>query len=175
MRWLTWALLAALWVAPALAEMDASDYKIDEVITSGKVRDKIKAEIAREMDQEARQAQRDAEEEARQRAQAEAEEARRPYPQRLLQSRCTLCHLADNYLNQRHTALGWHGVIARMRWLNRAPIAWDEHFVLANELARLRPAAAADAVLEVGAGTAALALPLVLLWGLGRWRRQRRH
>lgn len=177
MRGLTWVLLVALWVAPGRAEMDAADYKIDQATKSGSVRDNVKAEIAREIEEDARKAQREIEDEARRRAQVEAEEAARPYPQRLLQARCTLCHPADNYLSQRHTEIGWNLVILRMRWLNRAPVRLDEHIVLARELARLRPAAGAEALAEYGLGagalTLSLAVPALFAWGLTRRIRRR--
>jgi len=173
MKGLWWAVLLTLCAGAARAEPDAADYKVDPVIPAGRSREQLRTEIAREREQEARQAQREAEQEAQQRAQAEAEEARRPYPQRLLQARCTLCHPADNFLNHRHTAIGWHLVILRMRWFNRAPIALDEQAVLAGELTRVRPAAAADGVLEYGAAAGALALPLLVGWGVGRWKRRR--
>ena len=35
--------------------MDAADYKFDEVIPPGQVRDKVKAEIARDIDRQAQQ------------------------------------------------------------------------------------------------------------------------
>ena len=151
--------------------MDAADYKFDEVIPPGQVRDKVKAEIARDIDRQAQQAQRQAEDEARRDAAAQAEAARRPCAERLLQARCTVCHAADNYLHQRHTSFGWHVVIGRMRHLNRAPVSWDEQSVLATELARIRPALPLGAAAEYGAGLAALAAPLALGWGLNRWRR----
>lgn len=176
MKGLWWALLATLSVGAARAELDAADYKIEPVIPAGRAREQVRAEIARDIEQEARHAQREAELEARQRAQAEAEEARRPYPQRLLQSRCTLCHPADKYLNQRHTVIGWHLVILRMRWLNRAPIAIEDHAMLASELAQVRPAQGTDALAEYtlagGVLTMLLSASLLLGWGLRRrgWR-----
>jgi hypothetical protein len=177
MRGLWWALLTTLCVGAARAELDAADYKIDSVIPAGQAREQTRTEIARDIEQEARQAQREAEQEAQERAQAAAEEARRPYPQRLLQARCTPCHPADNYLNQRHTEIGWHGVILRMRWFNRAPIALDEQALLAGELTRVRPAAGTDALVEYGLGAGALtlllAVPLLAGWGLKRRGRRR--
>ncbi len=170
-RWLSCAVLATLGFAPARAEMGASDYRIDEAIEPGRAREQVEAQIAREIDDQARRAEREAVSAARRLAQDEAVQARRPYPQRLLQARCTLCHPADNYLNQRHTGLGWHLVVGRMRFFNRAPISWDEQHVLAGELARLQPAAPTDAMIEYAAGSAALALPLLLGWG---WRRRTR-
>lgn len=177
MKGLWWALLPCLCVGAARAEPDAADYKIEPVIPAGWAREQLKAEIARDIELEARQARREAEQDAQARAQAEAEEARRPYPQRLLQARCTLCHPADNYLAQHHTLIGWHLVILRMRWFNRAPIALDEHAVLAGELTRVRPAAGSDALVEcaLGAGAAALSLAAALLFGWGLKRRGRRH
>ncbi len=169
-RWVCY-LMAALWAAQACAEMDAADYQINDVIESGVARDRVKAEIARDIDRQAQQAQRQAEDEARRHAAAQAEAARRPYAERLLQARCTVCHPADNYLHQRHTSFGWHLVIGRMRHLNRAPVSWDEQSVLAAELARIRPARPLDAAAEYGAGLVALAAPLALGWGLNGWRR----
>lgn len=177
MRGLRWALLATLCVGGARAEPDVADYKVDPGVTAGRARERLGSEIARDIEQEARRARLEAERQAQQRAQAEAEEARRPYPQRLLKARCTLCHPADHYLHQRHTVIGWHGVILRMRWLNGAPIALDEHAVLAGELARVRPAQGTDALVEHGlvatASTLLLAVPLLAGWASNRRRRRR--
>lgn len=178
MKRLWWALLlASLCVGAARAELDAKDYKIEPVIPAGPAREQLEAEIAREIEQEARQAQREAEREAQQRSRAEAEEAGRPYPQRLLRARCALCHPADNHLNPRHTTIGWHLVILRMRWFNRAPIGLDEQAVLASELTRVRPAAGTDALTEYAltAGALTLALAALLLFGWGLKRRARRR
>ena len=171
-----WAcLLLACWAAPVFAELDAADYQVDEVIRSKRQRERIRDEIDREIDQQAQRERREADEEVRQRAEAEAAEARRPYPERLLKARCTLCHPPNNYLNQAHTMLGWHVVIARMRWLNRAPLEWDEQFVVAAELARLRPAAAGTAAIEFGLGAGAAAVPTLAGWAAWRWMRRRRQ
>jgi hypothetical protein len=113
-------LSASVLATPAAAEMDAADYQLEQVIRSQAQRDRIRSEIEREVDQEAELAWRAALEQEQQGAEAAAAEARRPFPERLLQARCTLCHPPGNYLNQHHTLLGWHLVIARMRWLNRA-------------------------------------------------------
>jgi hypothetical protein len=175
MKWLAGAvLLSALGGGAAQAEPDAADYQVERTVPAGRAREQLEADIARDVEQEARRAQHEAAQQALQRAQADAEEARRPYPQRLLQARCTLCHSADNYLNRRHTLLGWHLVILRMRAFNRAPLALDEHAVLAAELARVRPAAGVDALVEVALGTGAVALPLAAPWWLG-WRLRRRR
>lgn len=171
-----WLLLAvALQALPAAAEMDASEYQVEQLIGSSGERARIKGEIAREIDREAELARRVELERERQRAEAAAAEARRPYPERLLQARCTLCHPPGNYLNQYHTLLGWHLVIARMRWLNRAPLGSGEQFVLALELARLRPAPADEAAIEYGLGAGAAALPALAGWAAWRWVRRRRR
>ena len=166
-------LVVNLGCGPVQAEPDAADYKIEAVIPAGVARERARAQIERDIEHAARQERIQAEHAALRRAQDAAELAQRPYPQRLLQARCTACHLAEPFLNQTHTQLGWHVVVARMRILNRAPLTWEEQFVVAGELARLRPAAAADAIIEYGAATTLLALPLALGWGLGRWKRHR--
>lgn len=175
MRACALGLLAALWAAPVAAEPDSADYQVDKTVSTSKERDRIRREIGSEVEREAAQARREAEELERQRAEAEAAEARRPYPDRLLQARCTLCHPADNFLNVHHTLLGWHLVIGRMRWLNRAPLDWDEQVVLAGELARLRPAAADAVTIEYGFGVGAIVLPPLAGWAVWRWMRRRRR
>lgn len=174
MRLLRWALLATLSVGAARAELESADYAPQgKAVPAGRAREQIRIDIARDLEQQARQAQREAEQAAQQRARAEAEEARRPYPERLLHARCSTCHPLDAVLHPRHGWLGWQVVILRMRLFNRAPLDNAEQQVLAVELTRLRPAPPAVAALEIAAAALLAAAPLALAWALRR-RRSRR-
>lgn len=171
MRWWACVLVVPLGCGLVQAEPDAADYKVEQVIPPGAESERARAQIERDIEHAARLERIQAEQAALRRAQEAAEQAQRPYPQRLLEARCTACHLADQFLNQTHTQLGWHVVVARMRILNRAPLTWQEQSIVVGELVRLRPAPAADAIIEYVVASTLLALPLALGWGLGRWKR----
>lgn len=168
-------LLLCCWIAPAGAELDAADYQVDDVNRSTPQRAQIQAETDRDKDRAAARARQEAAEEAQRHADAEAAAARRPYAQRLLDARCTQCHPAENFLNARHTLLGWHLVVGRMRWVHRAPFNWSEQRIVARELVRQRPVAADGAAIEWAAAAGAVTLPGLAVWTGWRWVRHRRR
>ncbi len=101
-----------------------------------------------------------------------------PYPVRLTQTRCTTCHVAQNYESQRHNRLGWEIVILRMYYLNHAPLQDGERGIIAAHLAQRLPAQGTDAAVEALQQFAAVALmPLLgwLAWRLARLRSRRRR
>ncbi len=57
---------------------------------------------------------------------AHAELDARPYPERLVEARCTRCYGPENYLSESHTWIGWQAVALRMQWLNDANLKAGE-------------------------------------------------
>ncbi len=168
-----WALLLLLGIAiPAWAEMEGDTYVPDGVLDA-RSRESMRARIQAEQAAEAeRERLRQAEWRAEQ-ARIAAEAARRPYPERLFEARCGLCHAPEQLAPYRHTWLGWQAVIARMRWLNGAPLSLSEGNVLARYLAERQGARGVAAMLE-WAGLLGAALALVLAPWLA-WRSLRRR
>jgi hypothetical protein len=170
-RWFPALLLVCGYAA---ADIDSSAYDAGGVIRSDAQRQALQRQFEIEREAEAaREAARLAELE-QQRAAAAAREAARPWPERLTEQRCTLCHPATHYSAQRHTWLGWTLVVKRMVHLNKAPIPSEEHPVIVSFLLAEYPPAAADTLIEYGAPP----LMLVILGGAGcfaqRWWRRRR-
>ncbi len=168
-----WAHILLLGIAlPAWAEMEGDAYVPDGVLDT-RSRESVRARIQAEQAAEAeRERLRQAEWRAEQ-ARIAAEAARRPYPERLFEARCGLCHAPEQLAPYRHTWLGWQAVIARMRWLNGAPLSLSEGNVLARHLAERQGARGFAAALEWLLLAAAI-LALVLAPWLG-WRWLRRH
>lgn len=154
------------------AEMEGDAYTPEGVLdarTRDLLRERIQAERAAEAERDALRQAAAQEEQAR----LAAEAARRPYPERLFEARCGLCHAPEQLVAIRHTWLGWQAVIARMRWLNGAPLSQAESNVLARHLAQHQGARGVAALLEwLGLLGAALALALIPWLG---WRKLRRR
>ena len=100
-------------------------------------------------------------------------QARRPYPERLMESRCGACHAPDALSGAGHSWPGWYLTIARMRVLNGAPIAPAEARVLATHLATNQPASRVRALLEYAGILLLSVLPGAAWWGWRKWRRAR--
>jgi uncharacterized paraquat-inducible protein A len=146
--------------AAAPADVDVSEYQAGGVVRSEAERRALHEQFERER---AAEAAREAERQASLRREAEAEAAReaaRPYPERLTRQRCTLCHQATHFSQQRHTRIGWALVVKRMVHFNHAPIPADEQPVIVAYLAAAYPAGVEEKLIEYG-------LPIVALLGIG--------
>ena len=71
-----------------------------------------------------------------------------PYAVRVTATRCTSCHVADNFTKQRHNRIGWELVVLRMQYLNDVKLDDGERSVIAAHLAQTYPARGSDAVTE---------------------------
>lgn len=157
----------------ARADIDPSAYETKAVIRSEKERTRLRYEIEREAQIEAERARRAEEEEQRRLDEERARLEARPYPVKLLERRCTLCHTANNYTQNGHTWLGWQAVALRMQYLNDCPLEPGERAVIATHLAQQYPAPAVMATLEWCALPTALLVPLGGALGYRAWRRRR--
>lgn len=166
--------LILLLAAPAVAEMQGGEYLPDKTLDS-RERDALRERIEEERNREAERArQREAATLAEQARQAEAR-ARRPLAERLFEERCGLCHAPEQLAHIRHTRLGWQMVIARMRWLNGAPLTLAEGNLLASYLAQRQGAQGVAAVLEWVGWLVATSLLFLGAWlGLRRVAGRRR-
>lgn len=169
-----WPLALLLACTNAAADIDSSAYNAGGIIRNEAQREALQQQFELERQAEAaREAARIAELERRL-AEAAAREAARPWPERLTEQRCTLCHPATHFSAQQHTWLGWTLVVKRMVHLNKAPIPPEEHAVIVGYLLAAYPPAAADTLIECGTPP----LLLAILAGAGyfalRWRRRRR-
>lgn len=169
-----WPLLLLLACTPAAADIDSSAYDAGGTIRGEAQRKALQRQFELERQAEAaRETVRRAEME-RQRAEAAAREAARPYPERLTEQRCTLCHPATHFAAQRHTWLGWTLVVKRMVHLNKAPIAPEEHAVIVGYLLATHSPGATEYLIEYGVPP----LLLAILGGAGyfalRWWWRRR-
>jgi cytochrome c5 len=170
MRWVAVAVALLLSTPPVLAEMDSADYASGQALSSPAERERAGAHIEAQRRAEIeRKAAAQAEAEAA-RMRIEAERARRPYAERLLEARCGACHAPDSLADTRHTRPGWYLTVARMRFLNGAAISHDEAMALTAHLAREQPASRGGALLEYAL---VLLLPLMLGAGWFGWRQGR--
>lgn len=168
---------AALLVAagnPVRADIDVSEYQTRAKPGSEKEQARLKARIEEEARLDAERARQEAEEEARRIAAERARLEARPYPVRLTERRCTLCHNADNYTQNRHTWLGWLVVVLRMQHLNHCPLEPGERDVIVAHLAETHPAPLAQALMELGGSMMTLLIPVAAGVGAWAWRRRRR-
>ena len=156
-------LLGWLMSQPAYADIDPAEYQLKSSVRSEKERQRLQAEFEADKQRQV-QLQRQEEESAAQRQAAEkATFEALPYPVRLTRTRCTLCHVEDDYVRQRHNRLGWELVILRMQHLNDAPLAAGERTVIAAHLAQAYSAQGGTALI-VAVQQLALALTPVWLW-----------
>jgi hypothetical protein len=169
------AIVGAGLCGSVIADIDSSAYDAGGAIRSEAQREAMRrqmdAERAAEQRREAEAAQREAE----LHAQREARQAARPYAERLLEAHCTACHGTANYADKRHTVLGWHLVMLRMRYLNGAVIDAEDLGLIRDELLRQHGPTRAEWVIESGALGLALAAAAALPWLLRRMLRRRRR
>lgn len=170
-RIVTLSLLMMLPAMPLRADIDESAYEAVGAVRSEAERRRMQSEFAKQIETERQR--RAATEAAQQQARAAAlaREAARPYPERLTEQQCTLCHPAENYTSKHHTWLYWRLVIARMVWLNDAPIPADVQAIIANHLAAAHPARGEDIITEYGIPAAVLTLLAGMAWtGRRLWK-----
>ena len=165
-------LLLALACIPALAIADVDDSAYDTATqrTTSAARRAMDQQFERERKLEEARDGREREEVAANAAARLAELAARPYPVRLLESRCTECHKAGHYMEQSHSLPGWWFVVLRMKYLNDAELEIADIPVLASHLTAIRGAGGLVAVVEYAALPALLAASLLA----GGWVQRRR-
>jgi hypothetical protein len=100
--------------AAGWADVDVSEYESRSTLSSPLEQERTRREIDQERAAEALRAAREAQRLARKRTEEDEARAARPYGERLLEARCTVCHAAANYETKRHTRLGWWLVVLRM-------------------------------------------------------------
>lgn len=172
--WWVFAFMLAA-AGPAAADIDISEYEPPGALGSARQRAQMREGIAADIEAERRRAEQQAERERREREAGAAREARRPYAERLTEQRCTACHTARNFADVRHTWLGWRLVVARMVWLNGAPIPLQEQSVITGHLAASRPADSFTRVIENWIPLLLVAIAASTPVVLGRLRARRRE
>lgn len=161
-------LLGWLLAQPAvLADIDPADYALKSSIRSEKERKRIQAEFDADKKKEAELQRQEEETEARRLTAEKTAWEALPYPVRITRTRCTLCHVADYYINLRHNRVGWELVNLRMQYLNDAPLAAGERSVIAAHLTETYPAMGGAALIEA---LQQLALALSPLWLWLAWK-----
>lgn len=171
MRGFLLTILLALLASPLHADIDESAYEAVGAVRSERERQRLLKQFAAEAEAENRRIVEEEAALARTIAAAEAREAARPYPERLTRQQCTLCHPAENYTSKHHTWLYWRLVIARMVWLNDAPITPEAQATIATHLATAYPARGEEIITEYGLPAIALALLSGAVWATCRlWK-----
>lgn len=168
------ALLLLYWLSasPAGADIDPAEYESKTSVRSEKERSQLRAIFETDRKIEVEQKKLEAEAETRRLAAEKAAWEALPYPVRLTRTRCTVCHVADAYMNQRHNRMGWEWSILRMQYLNDAPLAAGERSVIASHLAETYPAIGLSALIEA---LLQLAVALSPVWFWLTWRITRSH
>lgn len=153
-RGLVAALLLGLWGVPGQAELGGEDYRpsgtIRDEAERARVRAEIEAERRREAERAEQQARERAEAEARRQAALAAEAARKPAGERLIEVHCQSCHASEVIAAVRHTWLGWHLTVLRMRAVNGAKIPSEEARLIVTQLSRTQSASLREAAIEYG-------------------------
>lgn len=160
----TWRALVAIFLLActhARADVDVSEYQTRQAVRSETEARRLRAILDREEEAAAQRARLAQDTEAQRLAAEGARLAARPWPQRLTEERCTLCHSASNYATGGHTLPGWWAVILRMRYINQAPVTWGDHWTIALHLAENHPADAETVAYEWGTPLAGL---LCVVW-----------
>lgn len=144
------ALFLLYWsnVSPAWADIDPTEYEPKTSVRSEKERSRLRTIFEADRKIEAEQRKLAAEAETQRLAAEKAAWEALPYPVRLTRTRCTACHVADDYMNQRHNRIGWELVILRMQYMNKAPLAAGERSVIAAYLTESYPATGSAALIE---------------------------
>ena len=154
----TAAALSALSMLPsARADIDPDELKAHTSLKDRGAQKKVLRQIENDKAAEARRAAEDAEAARRAEEERQRAEAARPWPVRLTEQRCTLCHPAINITRNAHALPGWWAVALRMKYINKAAVSWDELQIIVPHLAETHPATGIDRGVEWG-----LALPLLL-------------
>jgi hypothetical protein len=158
------AICAMLYCAQSLADIDNSAYE-----AAGAVRDKgeqqrLKQQLERDIETERQRAAADAERTETARQEALARKMSQSYPERLTEQHCTSCHTADNFTTKGHTWLMWRLIVARMAWLNDAPVPFEAQNIVADYLMRAYPVAPENEITEFAYILAALLPILMVPW-----------
>jgi hypothetical protein len=163
----------ALFAVEPRADVDLSVYESETALRDPGEQARYLQQIERErVDEARREAQRLAEE-ARAAEERRRVESQRPWPERLTEQRCTLCHAATNYTANAHSWIGWWAVMLRMKYMNAAPLGWEEMPPIVAHLSEQHPAGTTDAVLEWAAFAGGLLAPVALTAGaIWHWRRR---
>lgn len=164
-------LLYGLNASPVSADIDPAEYEPKTSIRSEKERSRLRAIFEADRKVEIEQQRLEAEAETRRLAAEKTAWEALPYPVRLTRTRCTTCHVADDYANQRHNRAGWELAILRMQYMNNAPLATGERSVIAAHLAEAYPATGRAALIEALLQLA-VALSPVWLWFAWKHRSQ---
>ncbi|MDP2823415.1 MAG: hypothetical protein Q8O52_12165 [Sulfuritalea sp.] len=170
-------LLTCLTPRPGLADIDPAEYELKTSVRSEKQRKRLEAGFAADRAREAELQSQEEEREGRRLAAEKAAWEALPLPARLTRTRCTVCHAADNFENQRHNRVGWELVILRMQVLNEAPLATGERGAIAAHLAQTYPATGSAALIEALQQLAVALFPVWfwLVWKIARSRFGSRH
>lgn len=165
-------LLTCLVPRVGYADVDPADYELKTSVRSEKERKRLDAAFAVDRAREAELQRQEEEREAIRLAEEKAAREALPASVRLLRTRCTACHAADNYMNQRHNRIGWELVVLRMRVLNEASLGAGERSVIAAQLAESYAATGRAAWVEALQQLAVALLPvwLWLVWKILRAR-----
>lgn len=166
------AVLMTMLAMPAAADIDESAYQAGGSVRSEREWARLQLEFAAQRAAEHEQARQSLAAAEHAAAAARARDAARPYAERLTEQRCTVCHAAGNYSAKRHTWLYWRLVVARMAWINDAPVTAAEQGVIASHLAVAYPARLDERAIEYGLPLLAAGLLAGTTW-IGRrlWRR----
>jgi hypothetical protein len=163
-RGLLAALLLGLWVLQGQAELGGDDYRPSGTISDEAERARVRAEIEAERRREAARAEQAAREraaeQARRQAALAAEAARKPVGERLVEAHCQTCHAPEVIAAVRHTRLGWHLTVLRMRTLHGARIPRQAVRTIVGHLSTVRGAGTDRAAIEYGLALTAIALPV---------------
>lgn len=167
------SLLTCLTPRAGLADVDPADYELKTSVRSEKERKRLEAAFAVDRAREAELQKQEEEREAGRLAAEKAAWEALPASLRLMRTRCTACHAADNFVNQRHNRIGWELVVLRMQVLNEAALGPGERSVIAAQLAESYPASGSAAWMEALQQLAVALLPvcLWLAWKISRARR----
>ena len=163
-------LLGWLVAQPGFADIDPTEYSLKSSVRSEQERKRLQAEFEADKQREAQLQRQEDESAARCLAAEKAALEALPYPVRLTRARCTVCHVEDNYVSQRHNRIGWELVILRMQHLNDTPLATGERSVIAAHLAQAYPARGGVALTEA---LQQLAVALTPVWLLLAWKTAR--
>lgn len=165
-------LLACLVPRPGHADIDPSEYELKTSVRSEKERKRLEAGFAADRAREAELQKLEDDREARRLAAAKAAWDALPASVRLTRTRCTACHAADKFENQRHNRIGWELVVLRMQVLNDARLGPGERDVIAAQLAESYPASGSAAWREALQQFVLALLPVWfwIAWRVGRSR-----
>lgn len=151
----------------AFADIDPAEYALKSSIRSEKERRQLAAEFAADKKREAELQRQQEEIEAQRLAAEKAAWEALPFPVRLTRTRCTVCHVADYYINQRHNRIGWEMVILRMQFLNDTPLTSAERSTIAAYLTKTYPVTGGAALIEA---LLQLAVAFSPLWLWFAWK-----